>query len=130
MKFSVKRYGFDKHFIGEGILTVADDGLNIVLSYRDSEIAVEASAMHHPISALENLRKILELQHNSILACNGCRCDTSYRASGGFGTYKIVAKKPATIVLNLFEPTNEIQKLCTVDEHKAAYLNWFFERLM
>ena len=124
MIFSINRYSLDKRFISEGNLTITSEGQRTTLLYADSEIEIKASELYHPLTALEGLREILEKEYSSIIACNGCRCDTAYRPTGGYGTYKIILGQQATERLNLFEPTNEIEKLCTVDQHKAAYKKW------
>ena len=85
---------------------------------------MNASELYHPLVALKSLRKILEIEYASIIGCNGCRIDTSYRPTGGYGTYKIVTGQPATETMNIFEPTEEVDKLCTVDEHIIAYDKW------
>ena len=83
-----------------------------------------ASELYHPLVALESLRIILEIEYKSIIGCNGCRIDTAFRPTGGYGTYKIVAGRQATEIMNIFEPTDEVDKLCTVDEHIIAYNKW------
>ena len=73
---------------------------------------------------VENLRQQLAVDFNSTLAINGCRVDTDYRATGGYGCYIIELGKQATNSVSLFDPTKDIDKLCTVDVHKAAYKTW------
>ena len=120
----IKRFSLDKQNISTGTLTVISQGQITNLTFKDSTIEVTVSELYHPLIALESLRKVLEIEHQSLLGCNGCRIDTSYRATGGYGTYKIVPRQQATETLNIFEPTNDIEKLCTVNEHKAAYQKW------
>ena len=124
MTFSVNRYSLDKKFISAGSLTITSEGQRTSVVFSDGQVEAEASELYHPLIALESLRKILEQKHSSIIACNGCRSDTAYRPTGGFGTYKIVFGQQASERLNIFEPTTEVGKLCTVDEHKAAYKKW------
>jgi hypothetical protein len=124
MIFSIKRYSLDKEFISIGNLTIASEEQRTNLRFSDNSIEVTASELYHPLTALESLRRTLEKEYSSIIACNGCRCDTSYRPTGGFGTYRTFLGQQATEWLNIFEPTNEIDKLCTVDQHKAAYTEW------
>lgn len=66
----------------------------------------------------------METETNSILVINGCRIDTAYRASGSYGTYIIEHGKKAVNSAILFEPTKDIHKLCTVEQHEAAYEDW------
>jgi hypothetical protein len=124
MTQTITRYSINKQSISEGILTVTDKGEATHLTFKDQAIEVSVSELYHPLIALESLRKILETRHKSIIACNGCRIDTAYRPTGGYGTYKIVLGQQATETLNIFEPTDEIEKLCTVDQHEAAYEKW------
>lgn len=64
------------------------------------------------------------LYFNSTLAINGCRIDTAYRATGGYGTYIIEHGKQATNLVSLFDPTTEVDKLCSIDTHKTAFKTW------
>jgi hypothetical protein len=125
MQYSINRYDLDKGFLSTGTLTIIDENHLTQLIYADSQIKLSASELHHPLMALEKLRKILEAEHQSLLACNGCRIDTAYRPSGGYGVEIIELGKPALDCVDMFEPTTEIEKLCTVDEHKAAYEKWW-----
>ena len=120
----VDRYSLDKTFISKGQLKIEEQDHSTILTYIDNDINISASGLHHPIKALEDLRKQLETVFNSILAINGCRIDTAYRPTGGYGTYIIEYGKQATNSLNLFEATKAIDKLCSVEEHKAAYNAW------
>jgi hypothetical protein len=124
MQITVDRYSLDKRFIATGQLQVEAKDHSTILTYFDNEIKVFASALHHPIVALENLRRQLEVNFHSILAINWCRVDTDYRATGGYGCYIIKVGKQATNSVSLFDPTKEIDKLCTVEVHKAAYKTW------
>jgi hypothetical protein len=122
--YNVNRYSLAKEFIMSGKLTVIDEGQNTVLIYKDLEVEVHARGLHHPIVALENLRKQLETKHQSLVAINGCRIDTDYRATGSFSSYVIEEGKKATQNVHMFEPTDEIEKLCTVAEHIDTYDKW------
>jgi oligoribonuclease NrnB/cAMP/cGMP phosphodiesterase (DHH superfamily) len=124
MKYLISRYNFEKKLISDGTLTVAFEDSSTMLTYSDAEIEESVNEMYHPIVALESLRKIMEEKHKSLLNCNGCRVDTSYRGSGRTATYLIENGKPAIALLDMFEGTNEISKLCKVDEHKLAYRKW------
>ncbi|MEO5943582.1 MAG: hypothetical protein ABIP30_07680 [Ferruginibacter sp.] len=123
-EFAVKRYNLMKEFISEGVLTIESEGPSTSLTYTDSITQETATELYHPTAALETLRNNLETKYKSILGCNGCRIDTSYRHTGGWGTYINAQGQQATESLNIFEPTEEISKLCTVKEHQAAYEMW------
>jgi hypothetical protein len=124
MEYEIKRYSLDKKIISNGVLSIIDNGPGTKLIFKDSMIEVHSDDLCHPLMALEKLRITLETEYESIIACNGCRIDTSYRPTGGYGTYKIRAGQQATERLNLFRSTNEIELLCTVEEHTAAYKKW------
>ena len=124
MQIVVDRYSLDKTFIATGQLHVDEKDHSTILTYYDSNIKVSASGLYHPIAALENLRRQLAVDFNSTLAINGCRIDTAYRATGGYGTYIVEHGKPATNSVSLFDPTTVVDKLCSVDIHKAAYKTW------
>jgi hypothetical protein len=125
-EFIINRYSLEREFISRGILILKDERELTHLKYRDSLIEEFSNELYHPLIALEKLREILETKHQSLLGCNGCRIDTSYRATGGYGTYVIHKgiQAQANELLNLFYQTNEIAKLCTVAEHKIAYKEW------
>jgi hypothetical protein len=124
MTIEIKRYSLDKLEISNGVLNVNHEGQKTSLSFKDSLIEVKAEDFYHPLIALEKLRIILETEYNSVLGCNGCRIDTSYRPTGGYITYKIESGKQAKVRLNIFEPTNRVDKLGTVDEHNESYKVW------
>lgn len=124
MEKLISRYSLDKVIISNGILKVIDEGQNTNLIYTDSLINESVNELYHPMAALEKLRSILETKHNSLLNCTGCRIDTSYRFTGGHRTYITLYGQQATKDVNMFEPTEDISKLCTVEEHKVAYKNW------
>jgi hypothetical protein len=124
MKYKIARYSFEKEFITTGILNIKSSEQQTILNFIDNEIELEESAFYHPMAALENLRNTLEKKYQSLINCNGCRRDTAYRFTGGYGTYEIEFGKQATKDLHLFEPTTKIEMLCKVDEHIAAYNVW------
>lgn len=124
MVYKVSRYSLTKEFITTGELTVVANGSETCLAFSDYFLTEKAKALHHPIKALERLRQKLEIRHNSLLACAGCRIDSAYRATGHYRTYLVEPERPATKQVLLFEPTDAVELLCTVGEHKAAYLHW------
>ena len=124
VQYSIDRYSTEKKFISTGLLVVIRDYQTIILRYDDQYINVEVNAFYHPIQALENLRAILWTKHASVIACNGCRVDASYRGSGSYQSYLLSKGKQATQRVNMFAPTKEIEKLCSIEEHKVAYRQW------
>ena len=124
MQITVDRYSLDKTIIATGQLQVEEKDHSTILTYYDNNIKISASGLYHPIVALENLRRQLAVDFNSTLAINGCRVDTDYRATCGYGCYVIEFGKQATNSVSLFDPTKAIDKLCTVEVHKAAYKAW------
>jgi hypothetical protein len=125
MMFSINRYSLDKKLISDGVLTITTEGERTNLIFCDNLIEVKASELYHPLTALQSLRLTLEKEYSSIIACNGCRLDTSYRPTGGFNTYINVPGRQATELINIFAPTDQIDRLCTVDQHKIAYKEWY-----
>ena len=124
MKYIVNRYSLTKDFISTGTLTITSQGQSTYLTYADATIEETVNELYHPLTALSSLRQILEAKHKSIINCTGCRIDSAYRPTGGYGTYIITYGKPGTERASLFEPTTEILKLCTLEEHKIAYKKW------
>lgn len=124
MTYTIDRYSSDKKFLDKGQLRVTFSGPVTHLLYKDEFILEEASDPYHPLTALEQLRLKLEEKHGSLLACMGCRKDTAYRATGHHGTYMMEEWPPLTIRVSLFGSTDAIHMLCTVAEHKTAYISW------
>jgi hypothetical protein len=124
VQLKVRRYTLDKVFVETGNLQVHEDGASTLLTYSDSNISIRAMGLNHPIRALENLRIQLQVEFNSILAIKGCRIDTDYRPTGTFRCYILEQGKSSTKLVSLFDRTRAIDKLCTVEEHKAAYKKW------
>src|SRR5438067_2437041 len=110
MEHIVNRYNLRREFLSKGILTIINEEQITYLTYKDSLIEESVSEMYHPLMALTSLRNILENKYESIIGCFGCRIDTAYRPTGGYGTYIITSGQPATQRVNIFEPTDEIIK--------------------
>ena len=124
MVYSINRYNLERERINSGGLTVDFHDQKTTIHYVDDEVEVYSEDDYHPLVALEKLRVILESKYESLINCSGCRKDTSYRPRGGTITYLIENGKQATKTINLFEPTNKINLLCTVQEHKESYEIW------
>jgi hypothetical protein len=124
MKYIVKRYSLLKTFIACGELTIEEESHGTILTYRDAEIAVKTSGLDDAFTALVSLRKQLENEQNSVLAINGCRIDTAFVATANHGTYVIKNGKPSSRTIGMFEPTAEVDKLCSIKEHELAYNDW------
>ncbi|MBP8192347.1 MAG: hypothetical protein KAX69_02000 [Chitinophagales bacterium] len=125
MKYKVKRYDFNKQYICDGEFHIIDEGQSTTLKYFDNEISIEVTELYHPLASLKKLRSQLENNYESIIGIEGCRIDVTYRATGHFGQYIMESGKPATISVNMFEPTNEVDKLCKEAEQEEAYYKWF-----
>lgn len=125
MKYNVKRYKFDKQYICDGELHIIDEGQSTTLKYFDNEISIEVTELYHPLASLRKLRNQLENDYESIIGIQGCRIDVTYRFTGGYGQYIMEQGKQATILVDMFEPTHEIDKLCKEAEQEQAYDNWF-----
>ena len=125
MKLIIERYSKNKNLIAIGDLSVINElDKKFKLIYRDSKVNIESIESDYPLLALEDLRLQLEEKFSSLINCSGCRKDVSYRPTGGMGSYIIEMGKPATKRINLFEPTKQIELLCTVDEQKKYYTEW------
>jgi hypothetical protein len=125
MKNTVQRFDFEKNIICIGVLELIDNGKSTTLIYTDEFIKVKATELYHPVATLSSLRKILENEHKSILGIEGCRIDVTYRHTGHFGQYIMEKNKPATIRVNMFDPTTETDKICLEKDQKKAYSDWF-----
>ncbi len=128
LEYKINRYNFKKEFISEGVLTIKDGGVATTFIYSDSTITESATELYHPLTTLASLRILLEEKHRSLINCMGCRIDTAFRLTGGYGTYIIALDHSKPVSQNdsviIFEPTDDISKLCTVSEHEAAYDKW------
>jgi hypothetical protein len=124
-KYKINRYSLDKEYIMTGEITVTEDGPLTELLYKDTELEETASDRGLPMVALIVLREKLETKHKSILAINGSRIDTTLRPTGGDIAYvirdNIIAEDDW---VGIFEPTTELEKLCTVQQHEKAYDEW------
>ena len=125
MKNTVQRFDFDKNIICTGVLEIIQNGQSTTLIYSDEFINEQATELYHPLATLRSLRKILENKHKSILGIEGCRIDVTYRATGHFGQYIVEKGKPATIRVNMFDPTKETDKICLEKDQMKAYCDWF-----
>ena len=125
IKHKIKRYSIGKEFITTGEITIVEYGSVTEIFYKDEYIEETESDSGHPMVALIALRQKLESKHKSILALNGSRVDTTLRPTGNDIAYVI----RENIIdendwLCIFESTNEVDKLCTVEEHEKAYDKW------
>jgi hypothetical protein len=123
--FTINRLSFDKAIVDTGLLVLTLKDNQLFLHYKDQEIDAQSNDLF-TIVALEKLRLQLESK-GFLINCNGCREDTTYRAAGvqvGLMTYIMEKGHQAKQTINIFEPTNELSKICTVDEHKKKYKEW------
>ncbi len=124
MKYNVKRYNFDKQYICDGELYVNGEGQNFTLKYIDHEIEIVITEPYHAIAPLIKLRKILEDNYQSLIGINGCRKDVSRRFTAHARQYILNKEEGLPKMIHMFEPTNEIDKLCKDIEHEKAYHEW------
>ncbi|HEK21410.1 hypothetical protein [Mucilaginibacter sp. 44-25] len=125
MNVEVRRYSLaTKSLLGKGTLTKSTKGQTITLTYVEGALKLEASALCHPLKALEKLRLQLEEADNSVLNIIGCRSDVAYKPNGVGKSYMIEAGKQATMMVSLFDLTEDLDNLTTVAEHKTAYHKW------
>jgi len=124
-KYSIKRYSLGKEYLITGEITIIEDGPLTEVVYKDTEVEETASDRGLPMAALVTLRQKIEDKHESILGCNGCRIDTTLRHTGIDIAHVI---RNGNIQeddwVGIFEPTNKVEKLCTVKEHEKAYDDW------
>lgn len=120
---NVERYDFHQKLVGRGMLTVSENGSMIKVHYADDNIDVYGVGEHHPLMALEAFRLNLERLCNGIVAINGCRIDAQYRMVGDYKGFLCHSSRPARKI-DMFSPTRQIRKLCTVADHKNAYEKW------
>lgn len=100
--------------------------ISLHFKYNDIDIIVEDERPH---IALRKLRQLLETQ-NILLATDGCRKDV--HASGmqidmrTSSAYIHTMGEPSSFsnVVGIFEPTNEIDKICTIAEQEEFNRNW------
>ena len=121
--YEVERYNFDERRLCSGVLTVSENGSSTTVAYRDAYISISAVAAHYPLLALEEMRLNLEDNHGSILAINGCRKDMQYRMVENYKGFVCGNSRGKTKV-DLFSPTDKIDRLGTVAEHKLSYEKW------
>ena len=105
--FHVHRYGFHKHFVTSGTLTLIEDGSKTELIYKDDEVEVHASDPAIPSVALDNLRNLIETAHKSLIGVNGCRIDVSHGGEGAMCYLLDKAKKQQ----KTFICSSQLQKL-------------------
>jgi hypothetical protein len=82
---------------------------------------------NYPFSALLIIRKELEKMEFKIL-CNGSRLDV-YPSGAALGSLKAYALKMGKVatrndLVSIFEATNDVRKIATVDEQKEYYRKW------
>lgn len=104
------------------ILNVEGNEVKLVCYLKDLVLETKDN---YPFFALVKLRLQLESKHIKFI-CNGNRIDVYPSGSSaiGFMAYELIDKQPATKLVNIFEPTSEINKICTVEDQKQYWENW------
>jgi hypothetical protein len=113
----------NKEFISCKII-VEDEGRDVKLTYKSN--GLELFFVHeYPFFALVNLRSLLEESETFIL-CNGSRKDVypSGNTASGYLAYIMKMGKPAKKLINIFESTNDIEKIVSVNEQKQYRDMW------
>lgn len=120
--FVLETLSKDNHL--SSLLLLEDNGQNIKLSYKSDAINLYVED-EYPFFALLKLRAELE-KLNLILLCMGSRKDVypSGMSANGLMAYKMVMGKPARELVNIFEPTKDIENIGTVAEQKAYRDLW------
>lgn len=112
----------NEYFDSTLTFTQRDSKVQLEFVSKSKKILVEDD---FPFFALVKIRKELEELGIKIL-CNGSRIDV-YPSSMGMMSlkgYELRIGEPATRLLNIFEPADDINKIATVDEQKLYFENW------
>lgn len=110
-----------------------DSTISIIASHGRVQLKFDTHDIHieveddYPFLALTQLRLILEPKGIKIL-CNGSRLDV-YPSSlmiMGFKAYKLEIGKPGSRedLCFIFDPTDDLSKIATVDEQWNYWLRW------
>lgn len=107
-----------------GKLLVSDFGHDVEITVQYKELNVK-SKEEFPFVALQNIRKILEAQQ-VLLLINGNRIDVypSGMQMNSFSAYEMEMGKPATESLDIFAPTDLIEKVGTVEQQDNYFDKW------
>lgn len=106
------------------ILTFTQKGnvYELELEYKNKSIT---AINDFPFLALIKIREELEKQGIKIL-CNGSRVDVypSGMALSSLKAYELKMGEPARKLLNIFEPTDNLEKIATINDQKAFWEKW------
>ena len=102
------------------------EGGTAKITFECSSYKIE-SHDNYPFSALLDIRKELEKRNLKIL-CNGSRLDV-YPSGAALGSLKAYALKMGKVATRddlvlIFESTNDMTKIATIDEQKNYYRKW------
>jgi hypothetical protein len=115
---------FKDHKYFDSRLTFTQQNSKVQLEFLSTykEIKVEDE---FPFFALVKIRMELEKLGIQIL-CNGSRLDVYPSRMGMMSLkgYELIMGKLATTLLNIFEPTNDINKIATVKDQELYFENW------
>ncbi len=126
--YPVKSYNGSEYL--DSFLYYSSGGGEITLRYELGDIKI-AEVNTFPFVALVNIRLKLEPVGVKIL-CNGCRVDVypSGAALVSVKAYRLEMGQPATreSLVKIFEPTDDIDKIATVEEQREFWKNWLEDR--
>ena len=122
IKYSVKTFDGALFFESTLFFSSNDQGIKLAYELGDMKIVVEET---FPFIALAKIRVSLENIGLKIL-CNGSKLNVypSGMALSSVKAYELEMGKPATKLLNIFDPISDPEEVASVADQKSFYENW------
>jgi hypothetical protein len=105
-------------------IVVNDLGEIVVIEFKYDDIKLQKQG-EKPFFVLKEIRKCLETL-NIKIACKGSLLNVypSGMSSIGFKAYILEMGKPSRSLVNIFEETNQLELIATVEEQERFHSNW------
>jgi hypothetical protein len=108
----------------DSMIEYFDENSNNFLQYRCKDL-ISTAEDSFPFFALVKLRQQLEKMNKKLL-CNGARIDVYPSGSSAVGlmAYELRPGKQAKKLVNILDPSHDLQKIVSVDQQKAFRDAW------
>ena len=122
-EYEVSRFDFNHNFIDMGKLFIEQKEAKITLTYSEerSNINYTVWDYYHHLKALEKLRLIIEVEHNSLINCSGCRKDYNYRPTGNILGQLHSADPWNPDLIDCYSPTGKTELITKVASQMECY---------
>jgi hypothetical protein len=129
-EYEISRFDSNLNFISKGKLLVEQIEAKIILTYSEPSNNIKYTVWdyYHHLKALEKLRLLIEVEHNSLINCSGCRKDYNYRPTGNILGQLHSADPWNPDLIDCYSPTEKTELIIKVASQMESYEEFLAEK--